>query len=167
LETVRLRVNGIEHTLGVAPERLLIQCLRDDLGLSGTKESCSVGVCGACAVRMNGVLVTACLTLAVCADGAEIETIEGVARDGALHPVQEAFVACGGLQCGFCTPGMVMSACALLDETEAPSREEIADWLMGNLCRCTGYYKILDSVAHAAALRSDRSETVRWRASRT
>ena len=148
--TIRMRVNGKDHTLDVPAQRLLIDCLRYDLGLTGTKEGCSVGVCGACSVLLDGQLVSACLTLAVLADGKEITTVEGLAHDGQLHPVQQAFIDFGGFQCGICTPGMVVAAKALLDTNPNPSDEEIKDWMMGNLCRCTGYYKIIESIRGAA-----------------
>ena len=151
--TLQIRVNGNDHRLEVENDRLLLTFLRDDLGLMGTKEGCSTGSCGACGVLLDGKLVSSCLILAVSAEGREIETIEGVAGDGTsvLDPVQAAFVERGGLQCGFCTPGMIMAARALLDENPHPSEAQIKDWMMGNLCRCTGYYKILDSIRAAAA----------------
>jgi aerobic carbon-monoxide dehydrogenase small subunit len=143
-------VNGKDYTADVPSQRLLIDCLRYDLGLTGTKEGCSVGVCGACTVVMDGVLVSSCLTLAVLADGKEITTVEGLAQDGKLHPVQQAFIDYGGFQCGICTPGMVVAAKALLDQNQNPSDDDIKDWMMGNLCRCTGYYKIIESIRGAA-----------------
>lgn len=148
--TIRMRVNGKDYTADVPSQRLLIDCLRYDLGLTGTKEGCSVGVCGACTVVMDGVLVSSCLTLAVLADGKEITTVEGLAQDGKLHPVQQAFIDYGGFQCGICTPGMVVAAKALLDQNQNPSDDDIKDWMMGNLCRCTGYYKIIESIRGAA-----------------
>ena len=148
--TIRMRVNGKDYTAEVPSQRLLIDCLRYDLGLTGTKEGCSVGVCGACTVVMDGVLVSSCLTLAVLADGKEITTVEGLAQDGKLHPVQQAFIDYGGFQCGICTPGMVVAAKALLDQNQNPSDDDIKDWMMGNLCRCTGYYKIIESIRGAA-----------------
>jgi carbon-monoxide dehydrogenase small subunit len=148
--TIRMRVNGKDYTADVPSQRLLIDCLRYDLGLTGTKEGCSVGVCGACTVVMDGILVSSCLTLAVLADGKEITTVEGLAQDGKLHPVQQAFIDYGGFQCGICTPGMVVAAKALLDQNPNPSDDDIKDWMMGNLCRCTGYYKILESIRGAA-----------------
>ena len=148
--TIRMRVNGKDYTTDVPSQRLLIDCLRYDLGLTGTKEGCSVGVCGACTVMMDGVLVSSCLTLAVLADGKEITTVEGLAQDGKLHPVQQAFIDYGGFQCGICTPGMVVAAKALLDQNQNPSDDDIKDWMMGNLCRCTGYYKIIESIRGAA-----------------
>jgi carbon-monoxide dehydrogenase small subunit len=149
--TIRMRVNGNDFTTDVPSQRLLIDCLRYDLGLTGTKEGCSVGVCGACTVLMDGVIVSSCLTLAVSADGKEITTVEGLAEDGKLHPVQQAFIDYGGFQCGICTPGMVVAAKALLDQNQNPSDDDIKDWMMGNLCRCTGYYKIIESIRGAAA----------------
>jgi carbon-monoxide dehydrogenase small subunit len=148
--TIRLRVNGKDHTVNVPPQRLLIDCLRYDLGLTGTKEGCSVGVCGACSVLMDGQLISSCLTLALLADGKELTTVEGLAQDGKLHPVQQAFIDFGGFQCGICTPGMVVAAKALLDANPNPSEDDIKDWMMGNLCRCTGYYKIIESIRGAA-----------------
>lgn len=149
--TIRMQVNGTEYTLDVPSQRLLIDCLRYDLGLTGTKEGCSVGVCGACTVLMDGALVSSCLMLAVLADGKEITTVEGLAHNGNLHPVQQAFIDFGGFQCGICTPGMVVAAKALLDENPTPSDDDIKDWMMGNLCRCTGYYKIIESIRGAAS----------------
>ena len=148
--TIRMQVNSKDYTVDVPSQRLLIDCLRYDLGLTGTKEGCSVGVCGACTVLMDGALVSSCLMLAVLADGKEITTVEGLAHNGNLHPVQQAFIDFGGFQCGICTPGMVVAAKALLDENPSPSDDDIKDWMMGNLCRCTGYYKIIESIRGAA-----------------
>lgn len=148
-QPVHLRVNGTEHHLDIPARRLLVDCLRYDLGLTGTKEGCSVGVCGACTVLVNGQMAASCITLAVAVDGAEITTIEGLAQDGRLHPVQQAFIDYGGFQCGICTPGQIMAAKALLDTNPNPTEAEVREWMMGNLCRCTGYYKILESVVHA------------------
>ena len=147
---ITLKVNGKRQSKEVPTERLLIDFLRYDLGLTGTKEGCSVGVCGACTIVMDGVLVSSCLTLAVLADGKEITTVEGLAQNGQLHPVQQAFIDYGGFQCGICTPGMVVAAKALLDQNPNPSDDDIKDWMMGNLCRCTGYYKIIESIRGAA-----------------
>jgi carbon-monoxide dehydrogenase small subunit len=163
-QTIRLRVNGQEHTLEVPTQRLLLDCLRYDLGLTGTKEACSIGVCGACTVMVDGQCVSSCLTLAVAAEGKAIETIEGLASDDMLHPIQQAFIDFGGFQCGICTPGMIMATKALLDANPDPSEDEIKDWMMGNLCRCTGYYKIIESIQAAAAqmpaaARSQEEET--------
>lgn len=146
---IKLRVNGKKHELEVPTNRLLIDCLRYDLGLTGTKEGCSVGVCGACTVLMDDEMISACITLAVMADGHEITTVEGLAQNGELHPVQKSFIQYGGFQCGICTPGQVVAAKALLDENPRPNEDEIKDWMMGNLCRCTGYYKIIESIQKA------------------
>ena len=146
---IHLKVNGVDHQLDVPARRLLVDCLRYDLGLTGTKEGCSVGVCGACAVLLNGEMIASCIALAVAADGAEIITIEGIAQDGKLHPVQQAFIDHGGFQCGICTPGQVIAAKSLLDNNPDPTEEEVREWMMGNLCRCTGYYGILESVMSA------------------
>lgn len=143
---VTLNVNGAEHEVEFEPNRLLLQVLRDNLGLTGTKEGCSIGVCGACSVIIDGRLVSSCLTLAAACVGKKIETIEGLAQDGKLHPLQQAFIEFGGFQCGICTPGQIMAAKALLDETPKPTEAEVKDWMSGNLCRCTGYYKILESI---------------------
>ena len=146
---IRLKVNGTDHQLDIPARRLLVDCLRYDLGLTGTKEGCSVGVCGACAVLLNGEMIASCISLAVAADGAEIITIEGIAHDGKLHPVQQAFIDHGGFQCGICTPGQIIAAKSLLDNNSDPTEEEVREWMMGNLCRCTGYYGILESVMSA------------------
>ena len=144
--TIRLRVNGREHQATVEARRLLADVLRDDLGLTGTHLGCEHGVCGACTVILNGDAVRSCLVLAVQANGGELETVEGLARDGRLHPLQEAFSAHHGLQCGFCTPGFLMTAVAFLRECPRPSEAEIRVALSGNLCRCTGYQNIVASV---------------------
>ena len=149
-QTVRLKINGIDHELDIPARRLLVDCIRYDIGLTGTKEGCSVGVCGSCAVLVDGEMFASCITLAVAVDGSEIVTIEGIAEDGNLHPVQQAFIDNGGFQCGICTPGQVIAAKSLLDENPNPTEDEIKEWMMGNLCRCTGYYGILNSVAAAA-----------------
>ena len=151
-QTIRMRVNGKDYEVEVPTYRLLIDCLRYDLGLTGTKEGCSVGVCGACTVLMDGQMISSCLALAVFADGKEITTVEGLAEGERLHPVQQSFIDYGGFQCGICTPGMVVAAKALLDVNLNPTEEEIKEWMMGNLCRCTGYYKIVESIQHAAEM---------------
>jgi carbon-monoxide dehydrogenase small subunit len=143
---VSFHVNGEEHTIEVEPNQLLLNVLRDKIGLTGTKEGCSIGVCGACSVIIDGRLVSSCLTLAAGCAGKKIETIEGLAKNGKLHPLQQAFIEYGGFQCGICTPGQIMAAKALLDENPKPTEEEVKDWMSGNLCRCTGYYKILEAI---------------------
>ena len=150
-QPVTLTVNGQTGQWDIPARRLLVDFLRYDLGLTGTKEGCSVGVCGACAVLVDGAMTASCITLAAALDGADITTIEGLAADGRLHPVQQAFIDYGGFQCGICTPGQVIAAKALLDINPQPTETEIRDWMMGNLCRCTGYYKILESVVQAVA----------------
>ncbi len=147
---IRLRVNGADREVETPPNRTLVDVLRHDLGLTGTKETCSIGVCGVCTVLLDGRMVSSCLVLAPSADGASITTIEGVARGDRLHPLQEAFVEQGGFQCGICTPGQIVAAKALLDEQPHPSREQIEEWMMGNLCRCTGYHTIVRSIEAAA-----------------
>ncbi len=146
-----LKVNGASRTVDVWPMARLLDVIREDLGLTGTKEGCGEGECGACSVILNGELVNSCLVPAVQAEGAELRTIEGVATDEQLHGVQESFLHCGGAQCGICTPGMIMATVDLLQRCPHPDETQIRDGLAGNLCRCTGYVKIVDSVAHAAA----------------
>jgi carbon-monoxide dehydrogenase small subunit len=148
---ISLTVNGQPHTLKVPARRLLVDLLRYDLGLTGTKEGCSVGVCGLCTVLVEGKMITSCLTLAAQVDGHEVTTIEGIATDGRLHPVQEAFIKYGGFQCGICTPGQIVAAKALLDVNPHPTEDEVKEWMMGNLCRCTGYYQILEAIVKAMA----------------
>ncbi len=150
MKKIHLNVNSKDCTLRVKPSATLLDMIREDLGLTGTKEGCGVGECGACTVLVDGQTVNACLMLAVEADGKQITTIEGLANGEALHPIQQAFVEIGGLQCGFCTPGMVLSAKALLDKNMNPSDQEIRKGLEGNFCRCTGYTKIIESVKVAA-----------------
>jgi len=152
MRTVTLTVNGKPVVREVADNRLLIELLREDLKLTGTKESCGVGVCGACTILLDGNPISSCLALAVHADGGEVTTIEGVAEGDRLHPLQEAFLTQGGFQCGICTPGQILAAKALLEANPHPTRAEIQHWMMGNLCRCTGYYKIIDSIAAAAGV---------------
>ncbi len=150
MRRIKITLNGAAIIREVEDNRLLIEFLREDLKLTGTKESCGVGVCGACTVLLDGKPISSCLTLAVHADGCSITTIEGIAEDDRLHPLQEAFLAHGGFQCGVCTPGQILAAKALLDANPHPTRAEIQHWMMGNLCRCTGYYKIIESIAAAA-----------------
>src|SRR5881396_2679309 len=145
-----LTVNGEDHEIQAEPNRLLLYALRDDIGLTGTKEGCSIGVCGACSVIVDGRLVSSCLTLAVGCQGKKIETIEGLAKDGKLHPLQQAFIEYDSFQCGICTPGQIMAAKALLDANPHPTTDEIQAWMMGNLCRCTGYYQIIASIQAVA-----------------
>lgn len=149
-QMLSMTVNGDAVDVAVVPHATLLEVLRLDLGLLGVKEGCSEGVCGACTVLMNGNPIRACLTPALEADGTEILTIEGLASGGKLHPVQEAFVERGAIQCGFCAPGMILSTKALLDRNPRPTDEDIKSALAGNFCRCTGYAKILDAVRAAA-----------------
>jgi len=149
-QKVHLKINGTDHELDIPARRLLVDCIRYDIGLTGTKESCSVGVCGACAVLVNGEMYASCITLAVAVDGSEITTIEGIAENGNLHPIQQAFIDHGGFQCGICTPGQIIAAKSLLEENPTPTEDEIKEYMMGNLCRCTGYYGILNSIVAAA-----------------
>jgi aerobic carbon-monoxide dehydrogenase small subunit len=148
---VRLNVNGTEHELDVEPRLLLVHALRDKLGLTGTHVGCDTSNCGACTVHMDGEAVKSCTVLAVQADGAEITTIEGLGTEENLHPMQEAFWNNHGLQCGFCTPGMIMSSTALLVRNPNPTEEEVRQGLEGNLCRCTGYHNIVKAVLDAAS----------------
>jgi carbon-monoxide dehydrogenase small subunit len=145
-QLIELRVNGECYELGVEPQRTLLEVLREDLGLTGAKEACGTGECGACTVLINGTPILSCLTLAIEAQGKEITTIEGLSKAGELHPLQKAFVQYGAIQCGFCTSGMILNAKSILDENPKPSREEIVKALEGNLCRCTGYNKILEAI---------------------
>jgi carbon-monoxide dehydrogenase small subunit len=146
---IELHVNGEVHSLAVKPNDTLLDALRDHLGLVGTKEGCSVGECGACTVLMNGRAVLSCLTLALDAVGREITTIEGVSQGETLEPIQQAFVDCGAVQCGFCTPGMILTARELLDVQRHPSVDEIRHAISGNFCRCTGYTKIIEAIEAA------------------
>ena len=148
---ITLTVDGAQVSDDVEPRTLLVQYLREQLGKTGTVIGCDTSNCGACTVHLNGTSVMSCNVLAVQADGAEVTTIEGLAQDGRLHPVQEAFRECHGLQCGYCTPGMIMQSGDLLNENPNPSEEEIRVGLEGNLCRCTGYHNIVRAVQHAAS----------------
>jgi aerobic carbon-monoxide dehydrogenase small subunit len=150
MRSIELILNGKSISREVEDNRLLIEFLREDLKLTGTKESCGVGVCGACTVLLDGKPISSCLALAVHTDGCTITTIEGIAEGDRLHPLQQAFLTHGGFQCGICTPGQILAAKALLDTNPHPTRAEIQHWMMGNLCRCTGYYKIIESIAAAA-----------------
>ena len=146
---VRCTVNGAPVTLHAYPMARLLDALREELGLTGTKEGCGEGECGACSVLLDGELVNSCLVPVLQAEGASIRTIEGIASGEQLHAVQEAFISCGGAQCGICTPGMVMAAVNLLERTPQPSEADIRAGLSGNLCRCTGYMKIFEAVVQA------------------
>jgi aerobic carbon-monoxide dehydrogenase small subunit len=146
---IECKVNGKLSCFNAYPMARLLDVLREDLKLTGTKEGCGEGECGACAVLMNGVIVTSCLVPAIEADGADIRTIEGIASAAQLHAVQEAFLECGGAQCGMCTPGMVIAAVALIERHPHPGDAEIREGLAGNLCRCTGYQKIFTAVVRA------------------
>ena len=148
--TVQLTVNGEQHRVDVPPMKRLLDVLREDLHLTGTKEGCGEGECGACAVLMNGELVNSCLVPALQANGARLCTIEGVSTEGRLHPIQQCFLENGGAQCGICTPGMILATQQLLERHPAPTLEEIQEGLAGNLCRCTGYMRIFEAVQKAA-----------------
>jgi aerobic carbon-monoxide dehydrogenase small subunit len=148
---VQITVNGVRHKADVEPRLLLVHLLRDRLGLTGTHVGCDTSTCGACTVHLNGESVKSCTVLAAQADGAEVTTIEGLAPDGQLHPLQEAFWNDHGLQCGYCTPGIIMAAADLLERNPNPSEKEVRHGLEGNLCRCTGYHNIVKAVQHAAA----------------
>jgi carbon-monoxide dehydrogenase small subunit len=156
---IRFTVNGENRTVIVPPLKRLLDVLREDLHLTGTKEGCGEGECGSCSVRMNDVLVNSCLVPALQAEGAEIQTVEGLALNGKLHPLQVAFLENGGAQCGICTPGMLMAAAQLLAHCPHPNEAEIREGLAGNLCRCTGFIRIFESVA--AASRAAESEPVK------
>lgn len=150
---ISFELNGttVERTVG--PERLLADLLRDEIGLTGTKIGCSIGVCGACSILVDGTLMSSCLLPAVFVDGRKVTTIEGLApADGELTPLQESFIKKGGFQCGICTSGQIIAATALLNSNPRPNRDEIKEWMMGNLCRCTGYYKIVESIEDAAGV---------------
>ena len=150
-ELITLHVNGEFHELAVVPYHTLLEVLREDLGLIGTKHGCELGECGACTVLVDGLPVLSCLTLPVEVQNSEITTIEGLEKNGKLHPLQETFAELGAAQCGYCTPGILLTAKALLENAPRPSRDEIKEALAGNLCRCTGYIKIYEAVELAAA----------------
>jgi carbon-monoxide dehydrogenase small subunit len=150
MPTVSMTVNGRKVSQDVEGRTLLVQFLREKLNLTGTHVGCDTSQCGTCVVHVNGASVKSCTMLAASAQGAEVTTIEGLAKDGQLHPMQAAFKEHHGLQCGFCTPGMVMSAIDLLKHNKSPSEREIREWLDGNLCRCTGYHNIVKAISHAA-----------------
>lgn len=152
LHSITMTVNGEYEMVSVPSQMTLLQMLRDELVLTGTKNGCAAGECGACTVLLNGEAVNSCLMLAVECDGAEITTVEGLGHDARLDPVQQALIDAGGVQCGFCTPGVLISARALLDRNSQPTEQEIREALVGNLCRCTGYVRIVEGVKEAARL---------------
>jgi len=147
---IEVTVNGEQHGAEVPARRMLSDFLRDDLNLTGTKRGCETGTCGACSVLVDGEVVKSCLSLAVQAHGRSITTVEGLAKGGELHPLQQSFMECGGLQCGYCTPGMLMTACHLLERNPRPTADEVREGLNGNLCRCTGYAQIVESILDAS-----------------
>jgi len=160
-QPIQLRVNSVEYRLSVSADRSLLDLLRDDLGLTGTKKGCEEGECGACTIIMNGKAVLSCLFPALKADGAEILTVEGMAVQNRLHPLQQAFWEAGAVQCGYCTPGMLLSAKALLDENPKPLLEEVKEAISGNLCRCTGYSKIIRAIQMASdRMRKERGKSI-------
>jgi carbon-monoxide dehydrogenase small subunit len=151
-QIIQLTVNGEEYEVVAAPNQTLLEVLREDLALTGTKEACGEGACGTCTVLLDGKPVRSCLTLAVEVQGREVTTIEGLAPMGELHPVQKAFVEYGAIQCGFCSPGMILTAKALLDENPSPTEQEARQAISGNVCRCTGYAKIVEAMLKAAGM---------------
>jgi len=149
-EIVKFNVNGRPYEVAIEPQMTLLEVLRDELDLTGTKYSCGVAECGTCTVLIDGKPILSCCTLAITARDKNILTIEGLAKGTTLHPIQQAFIDCGAIQCGFCTPGMILTAKTLVDENPNPTRREVEEALAGNLCRCTGYVKIIDAVLMAA-----------------
>ncbi|MCH8345782.1 MAG: (2Fe-2S)-binding protein [Chloroflexi bacterium] len=149
-QTIHIKINGQPQEVAVEPHWTLLETVREQLALTGSKEGCGTGDCGACSMIVDGKLITSCLMLAPEADGSEVLTIEGLARNGELHPVQQSFIEAGGVQCGYCTPGMIMATKALLDRNSRPTLEDVRLGLAGNLCRCTGYAKIYEAVLAAA-----------------
>jgi len=156
MKKISFILNGKQYELRVKPWQTLLELIREDLNMTGTKEGCGQGECGSCTVIMNGKTVNSCLVPAIEADGQEILTIEGLSDNDRLHPIQEAFVSHSGMQCGFCTPGMIMSAKALLDSNPDPTEAEIRESISGNFCRCTGYTKIIASISAAADLMKEK-----------
>ena len=148
--SINLKINGEPYEVSVKPNTTLLDLLRDEIGLTGTKKGCDTGQCGACTVLLDGKSINSCLVLAVDANGKEVLTIEGLASDGKLHPLQEAFIQEGAVQCGYCTSGMILSAKALLDENPTPEEEEVKKAIAGNLCRCTGYIRIVKAILNVA-----------------
>jgi aerobic carbon-monoxide dehydrogenase small subunit len=149
-QMIRLQVNGEIYELYAEPKKTLLEVLREDIGLTGTKEACDMGTCGACTVLIDNKPILSCLTLAVSCQDKEITTIEGLRKGETLHPLQKSFIEKGAIQCGMCTPGMILSAKALLDENPQPTGEEVRQAIAGNLCRCTGYVKIVEAILAAA-----------------
>ena len=149
-QTIHIKINGQPQEVAVEPHWTLLETVREQLALTGSKEGCGTGDCGACSMIVDGKLITSCLMLAPEAEGSEVLTIEGMARNGELHPVQQSFIEAGGVQCGYCTPGMIMATKALLDRNSRPTLEDVRLGLAGNLCRCTGYAKIYEAVLAAA-----------------
>lgn len=156
---VTLQINGETHTTLCPPHETLLETLRERLGLTGTKHGCELGECSACTVLMDGAPVLSCLTLSVQAQGHSLTTIEGIAKNGVLHPLQQAYIESGASQCGYCTPGMVLTAKVLLEKNPAPTRREIRDAIAGNICRCTGYVEIVDAIELAAERIRQNSRT--------
>jgi carbon-monoxide dehydrogenase small subunit len=152
---IRFTVNEITHEIKVESRRTLLQVIREDLGLTGTKKGCEMGECGACTVIMNGVALNSCLVLAVEADGKDILTIEGLRKGLIFHPLQKSFIENGAIQCGYCTPGMILSAKALLDENPSPTEDQVKKGIEGNLCRCTGYAKIIKAIMTVAQKKNE------------
>jgi carbon-monoxide dehydrogenase small subunit len=157
-QLITLTINGERAEVAVEPRWTLLEMVREALRYTGSKEGCGTGDCGACSMIVDGRLVTSCLMLAAQADGRDVVSIEGLATNGTLHPVQQAFIDTGGVQCGFCTPGMIMAAKSLLDHNPSPSLEDVREGLAGNLCRCTGYAKIYEAVMRAAQEQGARSK---------
>ncbi len=153
---LRLNINDIDYTLEASARETLQDIIRDQLNLTGTKKGCDSGACGSCTVLMDGMAVKSCLVLALQAEGRKILTIEGLTQDGVLHPLQNAFVEKWAIQCGYCTPGMILASKALLDENPNPSQDDIRMYLTGNICRCTGYQKIIDAVSSVGQLQGER-----------
>lgn len=156
---IAFELNGTVQNAEVGPWDTALAVLRDTLGLIGTKEGCGIGECGACTIIVNGRAVDSCLMLAAQLDGCKVETIEGLSKGGSLHPIQQAFLDAGSVQCGYCTPGMIMSAKALLDKHPKPDHEQILRFMSGNLCRCTGYQQIIEAINRAAGSNPDPRET--------
>src|SRR5512139_658188 len=158
---IKIKVNGEWHELTVPNQRTLLEVIREDLNLTGTKKMCDTGECGSCTVLMDGMVVNSCIVLAVDANGKEITTIESLSQIGKLHPIQEEFVAKGAIQCGFCTPGMILSAKALLDQNPNPTEFEVKNAISGNFCRCTGYVRIVNAILSSAErLRGENDERI-------